>query len=160
MKKLMAIVGLTVLTNCTSNIEAELNDNFMEIYQKAICDKYSLYANSKDLNGSLSLYVDDAIVNNSTMEPIVGKDKIKENFIKWYESAETINHSAIVISAKVFGNEAFAYGSWKVDQIMKDGSKREERGHWSTHNVKVGNNWKMTIDHTNDAAFYEIRKNE
>ena len=160
MKKLMAIVGLTVLTNCTSNIEAELNDNFMEIYQKAICDKYSLYANSKDLNGSLSLYVDDAIVNNSTMESIVGKDKIKENFIKWYESAETINHSATVISAKVFGNEAFAYGSWKVDQIMKDGSKREERGHWSTHNVKVGNNWKMTIDHTNDAAFYEIRKNE
>ena len=72
MKKLMAIVGLTVLTNCTSNIEAELNDNFMEIYQKAICDKYSLYANSKDLNGSLSLYVDDAIVNNSTVEPIVG----------------------------------------------------------------------------------------
>ena len=34
-----------------------------------------------------------------------------------------------------------------------------ETGHWSTHNVKVGNNWKMTIDHTNDAKFYESRKN-
>jgi ketosteroid isomerase-like protein len=94
------------------------------------------------------------------VEPIVGIEKIKENFIQWYESAETINHSAAVISAKVFGNEAFAYGSWKVNQIMKDGSKREERGNWSTHNIKVGNNWKMTIDHTNDAEFYAIRNNK
>ena len=50
----MAIVGLTVVTNCTSNIEAELNDNFMEIYQKAICDKYSLYAN-KTISSKLKL---------------------------------------------------------------------------------------------------------
>ena len=116
---------LTLLANCSSIPK----DNFKETYQREICDKYSLYANSKDLNGSLSLYADDAIVNNSTVEPIVGINKIKENFIEWYESAETINHSATVISAKVFGNEAFAYGSWKVDQIMKDGSKREEM--WS-----------------------------
>ena len=139
MKKSINLIWLTLLANCSSIP----NDNFKEIYQREICDKYSLYANSKDLNGSLSLYADDAIVNGSAVEPIVG--------------IETINHSATVISAKVFGNEAFAYGSWKVDQIMKDGSKREERGHWSTHNVKVGNNWKMTIDHTNDAEFYKIR---
>ena len=160
MKKFIALIWLTLLTNCSSNSKEDLNDNFKEVYQREICDKYSLYANNKDLNGSLSLYADDAIVNNSTVEPIAGINKIKENFIEWYESAETINHSATVISAKVFGNEAFAYGSWKDDQIMKDGSKREEKGHWSTHNLKVGNNWKMTIDHTNDAAFYEIRKNE
>ena len=158
MKKFIALIWLTLLTNCSSNLKEDLNDNFKEVYQREICDKYSLYANNKDLNGSLSLYADDAIVNNSTVEPIVGINKIKENFIEWYESAETINHSATVISAKVFGNEAFAYGRWKVDQIMKDGSKREERGHWSTHNVKVGNNWKMTIDHTNDADFFESRR--
>jgi len=155
MKNIMILICLTLLANCSSNT----NENFKEIYQREICDKYSLYANSKDLNGSLSLYADDAIVNNSAVEPIVGLEKIKENFIQWYENAETINHSATVISAKVFGNEAFAYGSWKVDQIMKDGSKREERGNWSTHNIIVGNNWKMTIDHTNDAEFYAIRNN-
>ena len=87
-----------LLVNCNSSP----NDNFKDIYQREICDKYSLYANSKDLNGSLSLYAEDAIVNNSTVEPIVGINKIKENFIEWYESAETINHSATVISAKVF----------------------------------------------------------
>ncbi|MDB4737829.1 DUF4440 domain-containing protein [Verrucomicrobiales bacterium] len=153
MKKSINLIWLTLLANCSSIP----NDNFKEVYQREICDKYSLYANSKDLNGSLSLYADTAIVNGSAVEPIVGIETIKENFIKWHESTEKINHSATVISAKVFGNEAFAYGSWKVDQIMKDGSKREERGHWSTHNVKVGNNWKMTIDHTNDAEFYPIR---
>jgi len=156
MKIIITLICLTLLANCSSNP----NNNFKEIYQREICDKYSLYANSKDLNGSLSLYAADAIVNNSAVEPIVGIEKIKDTFIQWYESAETINHSATVISAKVFGNEAFAYGSWKVNQIMKDGSKREERGNWSTHNIKVGNNWKMTIDHTNDAEFYAIRNNK
>mgnify|MGYP000028698393 FL=1 len=154
MKKSINLIWLTLLANCSSIP----NDNFKAIYQREICDKYSLYANSKDLNGSLSLYADDAIVNGSAVEPIVGIETIKENFMKWHESTETINHSATVISAKVFGNEAFAYGSWKVDQIMKNGTKREETGHWSTHNIKVGNSWKMTIDHTNDAKFYTTRE--
>ena len=160
MKQLITMICLMLLANCVKMEKSDTNNNFIEIYQREICDKYSLYANTKDINGSLSLYTDNAIVNNSAVAPIDGIDKIKENFIQWYESAETINHSAKVISAKVFGNEAFAYGSWKVDQIMKDGSKRVERGHWSTHNVKVGNNWKMTIDHTNDLEFYETRNNE
>ena len=156
MKKIITLIGLTLLANCSSSP----NDNFKEIYQREICDKYSLYANSKDLNGSISLYAVDAIVNNNAVEPIVGIEKIKENFIEWYESAKTINHSAKVISAQVFGNKAFAYGSWEVSQIMKDGSQRVERGHWSTHNVKVGNSWKMTIDHTNDIEFYDNRNNK
>ena len=160
MKKLITMICLLLLANCVKMEKFDTNNNFIEIYQREICDKYSLYANTKDINGSLSLYTDNATVNNSAVAPILGIDKIKENFIEWYESAETINHSAKVISAKVFGNEAFAYGSWKVDQIMKDGSKRVERGHWSTHNVKVGNNWKMTIDHTNDLEFYETRNKE
>ena len=153
MKKLIYLLCLTFLANCSSIPK----DNFKETYQREICDKYSLYANSKDLNGSLSLYAEDAIVNGSAVEPIVGIEAIKESFIQWHESTEKINHSATVISAKRFGAEAFAYGIWKVDQIMKDGSKREERGHWSTHNIKVGNSWKMTIDHTNDAEFYPTR---
>ena len=160
MKQLITMICLMLLANCVKMEKSDTNNNFIEIYQREICDKYSLYANTKDLNGSLSLYTDNATVNNSAVAPILGIDKIKENFIEWYESAETINHSAKVISAKVFGNEAFAYGSWMVDQIMKDGTKRVERGHWSTHNVKVGNNWKMTIDHTNDLEFYETRNNE
>lgn len=153
MKKLLYLISLTFLANCSSIPK----NNFKETYQREICDKYSLYANSKDLNGSLSLYADDAIVNGSAVKPIVGIEAIKESFIEWHESTEKINHSATVIAAKRFGDEAFAYGIWKVDQVMNDGSKREETGHWSTHNIKVGNNWKMTIDHTNDAEFYPTR---
>ena len=62
----------------------------------------------------------------------------------------------MVISAKVFGDEAFAYGVWRVQQVMKDGTSSDETGHWSTHNKKIGDTWKMTIDHTNDAAFEDV----
>tara|TARA_Y100001934_G_C12274509_1_gene736677 strand:+ start:913 stop:1383 length:471 start_codon:yes stop_codon:yes gene_type:complete len=155
LKNTFILVCLIFLASCNSNPD----ESFKEIYQKEICDKYSLYANSKNLNGSLSLYADDAIVNNNAVEPIVGLEKIKKSFEEWYSNTKTIKHSAKVISAKRFGNEAFVYGKWEVDQIMNDGSRVVETGHWSTHNVKVGNNWKMTIDHTNDAKFYESRKN-
>jgi len=154
MEKLIYLMSIMLLANCSSISK----EDFKETYQREICDKYSLYANSKDLDGSLSLYADNAIVNGSAVEPIVGIEAIKENFLEWHESTEKINHSATVISAKKFGDQAFAYGIWKVDQIMKNGTKREETGHWSTHNIKVGNSWKMTIDHTNDAKFYPTRK--
>ena len=153
MKNLIILASCVFLMNC----ESVSSEDFMVEYQREICDKYSLYAKSKDLEGHLSLYTDDAMVNNSSVEPITGKDQIKQSFLDWYEGTKTIDHSAKVISAKVFGNEAFAYGTWRVDQIMKDGTQRIERGHWSTHNVKIGNSWKMTIDHTNDAEFYESR---
>ena len=142
------------LANCSSIPK----EDFKETYQREICDKYSLYANSKDLAGSLSLYANNAVVNGSAVEPISGLEAIKRNFLKLHGSTKEINHSATVISAKRFGYQAFAYGLWKVDQVMKNGTKRKETGHWSTHNIRVGNSWKMTIDHTNDAEFYRTRK--
>ena len=154
MKKIIYLLPLMFLANCSSLPK----EDFKETYQREICDKYSLYANSKDLAGSLSLYANNAVVNGSAVEPISGLEAIKRNFLKWHGSTKEINHSATVISAKRFGDQAFAYGVWKVDQIMKNGTKRKETGHWSTHNIRVGNSWKMTIDHTNDAEFYMTRK--
>jgi ketosteroid isomerase-like protein len=154
MKKIIYLLPLMFLANCSSIPK----EDFKETYQREICDKYSLYANSKDLAGSLSLYANNAVVNGSAVEPISGLEAIKRNFLKWHGSTKEINHSATVISAKRFGDQAFAYGLWKVDQVMKNGTKRKETGHWSTHNIRVGNSWKMTIDHTNDAEFYMTRK--
>ena len=68
-----------LLANCSSISK----EDFKETYQREICDKYSLYANSKDLDGSLSLYADNAIVNGSAVEPIVGIEAIKENFLEY-----------------------------------------------------------------------------
>ena len=160
MKKIIILICFSFLISCDSNSDSFSDNDFIKLYQKEICDKYSLYANTKNLSGSLSLYAEDAIVNNNAVEPISGKEKIKQSFVEWYENAETINHSARVISAKVFGDEAFAYGVWTVKQVMKDGTSSDETGHWSTHNKKIGDTWKMTIDHTNDAAFYESRRNQ
>ena len=124
--------------------------DFKGEYQREICDKFSLYANTMDVEGSISLYTDDAVVNGNGSEPVKGIDQIRQDFVDWYESSETINHSAKVISAQVFGNKAFAYGKWKVDRTSKEGERTTSEGYWSTHNIKVGGSWKMNIDHTND----------
>ena len=146
MRNFIVLTSILLIISC----EPVKEEDFKATYQREICDKYSLYAKNKDLNGHLSLYVNDATVNNNSVPPIQGHQEIKKSFIEWYDSAQKINHSATVIDAKVFGDHAFAYGIWEVEQVMKDGSISTEKGYWSTHNVKVDNTWKMTLDHTND----------
>ena len=146
MRTFNVLTSILLVISC----EPVKEENFKTTYQREICDKYSLYAKNKDLNGHLSLYVNDATVNNNSVPPIHGHQKIKKSFMEWYDSTQKINHSATVIDAKVFGDHAFAYGIWEVEQVMKDGSISTEKGYWSTHNLKVDNTWKMTLDHTND----------
>ena len=43
MKKFIALIWLTLLTNCSSNSKDDLNDNFKEVYQREICDKYDVH---------------------------------------------------------------------------------------------------------------------
>lgn len=147
MRQLVLIFSLIILINC---VEVEDSSSFKDEYQREICDKYSLYANTMDVEGSMSLYTEDAIVNGNDRAPLEGADQIRKDFVEWFSSSESINHSAIVIAAHVSGNKAFAYGKWKVDQTSKSGQRTTTKGHWSTHNVKVDGSWKMTIDHTNN----------
>ena len=146
MRHFTIVTIILLIISCESRIDQD----FKATYQKEICDKYSLYAKNKDLSGHLSLYVSNATVNNNSVPPIQGHEEIKKSFVDWYDSARDIKHSATVIDAKVFGDHAFAYGIWEVEQVMKDGSITTEKGYWSTHNIKVDNIWKMTLDHTND----------
>ena len=46
MKKFIAFIGLAFLVNC---VEVDKSTNFKEEYQREICDKYSLYANTMDV---------------------------------------------------------------------------------------------------------------
>ena len=116
MKKSIIVLSLVLLVNC---VAVESYADFKAEYQKEICDKYSMYANTMDLKGSLSLYAENAIVNSNGLAPIQGLEKIKQDFIDWYGSSESINHSAEVITAHVFQNKAFAYGTWKVSRVSK-----------------------------------------
>ena len=118
MRNFVVLPGIFLIIGC----EPVKEENFKVTYQREICDKYSLYAKNKDLKGHLSLYVKDATVNNNSVPPIQGHKEIKKSFMEWYDSTQKINHSATVIDAKVFGDYAFAYGIWEVEQIMKDGS--------------------------------------
>jgi len=131
MKQSIIVLSLALLVNCVEVDISSADGDFKAEYQKAICDKYSMYANTMDVVGSLSLYAEDAIVNGNGLAPIQGLDKIKQDFIDWYGSSESINHSA-----------------------SKEGVTTEREGHWSTHNIKVGGSWKMTLDHTNDLKNY------
>ena len=103
-----------------------------------------------DVEGSVSLYTEDAIVNGNGRDIVQGAGNIRADFVGYYNSSESINHSAKVIVAYEFGDKAFAYGKWKVERTSKDGVRATKEGHWSTHNVKVDGKWKMTIDHTNN----------
>ena len=59
MRKLAIITSFILVVSCESRIK----EDFKAIYQKEVCDKYSLYAKNKDLSGHLSLYVDNATIN-------------------------------------------------------------------------------------------------
>ena len=103
-----------------------------------------------DVEGSMSLYAENAIVNGNGHTPLQGAEQIRKDFVDWYSGSESINHSAKVIAAHVLGNKAFAYGKWKVDETSKSGQRTSTEGHWSTHNIKVDGSWKITIGHTNN----------
>jgi len=62
MKKFIAVICLAFLVNC---VKVEESISFKQEYQREICDKYSLYANTMDVEDSVSLYTKDAIVNGN-----------------------------------------------------------------------------------------------
>ena len=74
MRNFIILTSILLIISCESAIE----EDFKAIYQKEICDKYSLFAKNKDLNGHLSLYVKNATVNNNSVPPIKGHEEIKK----------------------------------------------------------------------------------
>ena len=98
MKQLVLIFSLITLINC---VKMEDSSSFKDEYQREICDKYSLYANTMDVEGSMSLYAENAIVNGNGRAPLQGTEQIRKDFVEWYSSSESINHSAKVIAAHV-----------------------------------------------------------
>ena len=66
MRNFIVLTSILLIISC----EAVEEEDFKATYQREICDKYSLYAKNKDLNGHLSLYVSDATVNNNSVPPI------------------------------------------------------------------------------------------
>ena len=123
MKKFIAVIGLVFLVNC---VKVEESTSFKQEYQREICDKYSIYANTMDFEGIFSLYREHAIVNGNGRVPLQGAEEIRKDFVEWHSRSESINHSAKVIAAHVLGNKAFAYGKWKehlrmvLDQQERD----------------------------------------
>jgi len=159
MKKIMAMLGLIVLINYGANLNAQSNEDLKEIFQ-SISDEWTSYAESKNLRGIVSLYAADAVIDGNAKDAVVGRYAIKDDFKQWFEGSQSIDHSSSVISATVFGDNAFVYGSWTVNQIAKDGSKNALRGNWVNHNVKIGSKWKIKLELWNDAEFFESRKKE
>ena len=76
MKQLVLIFSLITLINC---VKMEDSSSFKDEYQREICDKYSLYANTMDVEGSMSLYAENAIVNGNGRAPVQGTDQIRKD---------------------------------------------------------------------------------
>ena len=88
MKQSIIVLSFALLVNCVEVDVSIANGDFKAEYQKEICNKYSMYANTMDVAGSLSLYAEDAIVNGNGLAPIQGLDNIEQDFNDWSGSSE------------------------------------------------------------------------
>ena len=158
MKRIMILLGLIALINYGANLNAQSNDGLKDIFQ-ANSNKWSSYAESEDLDGIISLYTSDAIIDGNATGSVAGSE-IRGSFEQWFEANESIEHSSNVISCTAFGDNAFVYGNWKVNQVTNDGKKIAVRGSWVNHMVKVEYKWKSKMELWNDAELFESRKKE
>ena len=158
MKRIMILLGLIALINYGANLNAQSNDGLKDIFQ-ANSNKWSSYAESEDLDGIISLYTSDAIIDGNATGSVAGGE-IRDTFEQWFEANKSIEHSSNVISFTAFGDNAFVYGNWTVNQVTNDGKKIAVRGSWVNYMVKVGNEWKTKMELWNDAELFESRKKD
>ena len=158
MKRIMILLGLIALINYGANLNAQSNDGLKDIFQ-ANSNKWSSYAKSEDLDGIVSLYTSDAIIDGNATGSVAGGE-IRDTFEQWFEANKSIEHSSNVISFTAFGDNAFVYGNWKVNQVTNDGKKIAVRGSWVNHMVKVEYKWKSKMELWNDAELFESRKKD
>ena len=158
MKRIMILLGLIALINYGANLNAQSTDGLKDIFQ-ANSNKWSSYAESEDLDGIVSLYTSDAIIDGNATGSVAGGE-IRDTFEQWFEANKSIEHSSNVISFTAFGDNAFVYGNWKVNQVTNDAKKIAVRGSWVNHMVKVENKWKTKMELWNDAELFESRKKD
>ena len=158
MKRLIPILTLVLMINCGTQSNVQSNSDLKDIFQ-AHSNKWTSYAESEDLDGIMSLYTSDAIIDGNATGSVAGSE-IRGTFEQWFEANESIEHSSNVISCTAFGDNAFVYGNWKVNQVTNDDKKIAVRGSWVNHMVKVGNEWKTKMELWNDAELFESRKKD
>ena len=158
MKRIMILLGLIALINYGADLNAQSNDGLKDIFQ-AHSNKWTSYAESEDLDGIVSLYTSDAIIDGNATGSVAGGE-IRDTFEQWFEANKSIEHSSNVISFTTFGDNAFVYGNWKVTQVTNDGKKIAVRGSWVNHMVKVEYKWKTKMELWNDAELFESRKKD
>ena len=157
MNRLIPLLTLVILMNCGTESNIQTNGDLKDVFQ-AFSDKWTSYAESKDLNGIVSLYTSDAVIDGNATGSSIGSEEIRDNFKQWFDKNKSIEHSSKVISYTAFGDNAFVYGTWEVNQVTNDGTKIEVRGSWVNHSVKVGSDWKTKMELWNDAELFESRK--
>ena len=109
------------MINCGTQSNVQSNSDLKDIFQ-AHNNKWTSYAESDDLDGIMSLYTSDAIIDGNATGSVSGSE-IRDTFEQWFEANESIDHSSNVISCTAFGDNAFVYGNWKVNQVTNDGKK-------------------------------------
>jgi len=158
MKKLIPILSLVLMINCGTQSNGQSDGDLKDIFQTHN-NKWSSYAKSEDLDGIVSLYTSDAIIDGNATGSVAGGE-IRDTFEQWFEANKSIEHSSNVISFTTFGDNAFVYGNWKVTQVTNDGKKIAVRGSWVNHMVKVEYKWKTKMELWNDAELFESRKKD
>ena len=79
MNRLIPLLTLFILINCGTQSNIQTNGDLKDVFQ-AFSDKWTSYAESKDLNGIVSLYTSDAVIDGNATGSSVGSEEIRDNF--------------------------------------------------------------------------------
>lgn len=93
----------------------------------------------QDVERCLRLYTDGAVVRPANMEPVRGKDVLRDFFTRWFAAMTIEDGEYVTEELDVYGDRAYQIGTYTGTQVLKDGPDVPDRG--SFHIV-----WKRQAD--------------
>ena len=113
--------------------------------EKAVRDAdaaWSKAALARDLDKTVSYYVDDAIVLPPNQAAVTGKDNIRNLWKAFLDSLQSISWNTTRVEAAKSGDMAITTGTYEM--TIKDGTK--DHGKYCEVWRKKGGTWKVSID--------------
>ena len=130
-----------------TNQNPATENDLKEIDQiQALKSQFFYFDDDEDINGIISLFTEDAVVNVGTGE-LVGKKAIREFFEGSYAATSMTRHMVTNPLIKVNGNNAM--GKWYMLAFVTYATEPEKllmgQGTWEDTFKKVNGEWKINV---------------
>lgn len=126
-------------------VDAEqINMADLKVEIQAMEDAFSAAALAKDADGVAVYYSENAVSHSRNKQPVSGRDAIRENIAKGFESDTLGGYSVYkVVDLFAEGNTALEIGSWT--QFDASGTETEN-GHYMSYFVKSDGKYECVRD--------------